>query len=122
MSCRPASEPVLGLTAQEARLSNGRYVVTFSATGGGVSEFGGLNILANIAGEQHVDSEIEEISEEQLRRTFDTNVFGTFFLTQAAMPHLKEGGSIINTASINSDSPELLKKAEERRLELGSSD
>lgn len=65
-----------------------------------VHELGGLNVLANIAGEQHVEENIEDISEEQLRRTFETNVFGTFFLTQAALPHMKEGDAIINTASI----------------------
>lgn len=65
-----------------------------------VEELGGLNILVNNAGEQHVREDIEDISEDQLRRTFDTNFFGLFFLTQAAMKHLKDGDSIINTASI----------------------
>lgn len=65
-----------------------------------VSEFGCLNILVNNAAEQHVQEELQDISEEQLRRTFDTNFFGLFFLTQAALKHLKEDDCIINTASI----------------------
>ncbi len=65
-----------------------------------VKELGGLNILVNNAAEQHVQQNLEDISEEQLRRTFDTNIFGLFFLTQAALKHLKEDDCIINTASI----------------------
>ncbi|CAM3756015.1 SDR family oxidoreductase [Litorimonas haliclonae] len=65
-----------------------------------VSELGSLNILVNNAAEQHVQENLLDISEDQLRRTFDTNFFGLFFLSQAALPHLTEGDSIINTASI----------------------
>jgi NAD(P)-dependent dehydrogenase (short-subunit alcohol dehydrogenase family) len=65
-----------------------------------VQQWGGLDILVNNAGEQHVQHHLEDISEDQLRRTFDTNFFGLFFLTQAALPHLKAGDCIINTASI----------------------
>ncbi|MAM35264.1 MAG: NAD(P)-dependent oxidoreductase [Micavibrio sp.] len=65
-----------------------------------VKEFGGLNILINNAAEQHIQESLEDISEDQLRRTFDTNIFGLFFLTQAALKHLKKGDSIVNTASI----------------------
>lgn len=65
-----------------------------------VEKLGGLNILVNNAAEQHVQENIEDISEEQLRRTFDTNFFGLFFLTQCAMKHLKMNDSIVNTASI----------------------
>lgn len=65
-----------------------------------VKELGGLNILVNNAAEQHVQQNLEDISEEQLRRTFDTNIFGLFFLTQAALKYLKEDDCIINTASI----------------------
>lgn len=61
---------------------------------------GGLNILVNNAAEQHVQESLEDISEEQLRRTFDTNIFGMFFLTQAALKYLDKGDSIVNTASI----------------------
>lgn len=65
-----------------------------------VEKFGCLDILVNNAGEQHPDKDITDISEEQLRRTFQTNVFGMFYMTQAARPHLKKGGAIINCASI----------------------
>ena len=56
-----------------------------------VEQLGKLDILVNNAGEQHYDEDIGNITEEQLKRTFQTNVFGMFFLTQAALPHL-EGG------------------------------
>ncbi|MCH8616889.1 SDR family oxidoreductase [Sphingomonas sp. SM33] len=64
-----------------------------------VDGLGGLDILVNNAGEQHYDEDITSITEDQLKRTFQTNVFGMFFLTQAAMPHLKEGSAIINCTS-----------------------
>ncbi len=64
-----------------------------------VDQLGGLDILVNNAGEQHPDTDIRDISEEQLKRTFQTNVFGMFFMTQAAEPHLKLGSAIINTTS-----------------------
>jgi NAD(P)-dependent dehydrogenase (short-subunit alcohol dehydrogenase family) len=64
-----------------------------------VDQLGGLDILVNNAGEQHYDEDIENITEEQLKRTFQTNIFGMFFLTQAALPHLKEGSAIINCTS-----------------------
>jgi NAD(P)-dependent dehydrogenase (short-subunit alcohol dehydrogenase family) len=64
-----------------------------------VEELGRLDVLVNNAGEQHYDEDLVNISEEQLRRTFQTNIFGMFFLTQAALPHLKEGAAIINCTS-----------------------
>jgi NAD(P)-dependent dehydrogenase (short-subunit alcohol dehydrogenase family) len=64
-----------------------------------VDHLGGLDILVNNAGEQHPDRDIRDITEEQLRRTFQTNVFGMFFMTQAAEPHLKEGSAIVNCTS-----------------------
>ena len=65
-----------------------------------VAKFGGLDILVNNAGEQHPDKDIVDIDEEQLRRTFQTNIFGMFFMTQAARPHLKSGAAIINCTSV----------------------
>jgi NAD(P)-dependent dehydrogenase (short-subunit alcohol dehydrogenase family) len=64
-----------------------------------IDQLGGLDILVNNAGEQHNDKDIEDITEDQLKRTFQTNIFGMFFLTQAALPQLKEGSAIINTTS-----------------------
>lgn len=64
-----------------------------------VEQLGGLDVVVNNAGEQHYDEEITSITEEQLRRTFQTNIFGMFFLTQAAMPHLKQGSAIVNCTS-----------------------
>jgi len=64
-----------------------------------VDQLGGLDILVNNAGEQHSDKKIEDITEEQLKRTFQTNIFGMFYVTQAAAPHLREGSAIINCTS-----------------------
>ncbi|WP_282034784.1 SDR family oxidoreductase [Metabacillus indicus] len=65
-----------------------------------VSKFGKIDILVNNAAEQHPQAGIEEISKEQLERTFKTNIFSFFYMTKAALPHLKQGSSIINTSSI----------------------
>jgi NAD(P)-dependent dehydrogenase (short-subunit alcohol dehydrogenase family) len=75
-----------------------------------VDEFGKLDILVNNAGEQHPDEDVTDISEQQLRRTFQTNIFGMFFMTQAARPHLKKGSAIINCTSVTmyKGSPQLL--------------
>ena len=64
-----------------------------------VDELGGLDVLVNNAGEQHSDKDIRDITEDQLKRTFQTNVFGMFFMTQAAAPHLGQGSAIINCTS-----------------------
>ncbi|MFA9441181.1 SDR family oxidoreductase [Uliginosibacterium sp. sgz301328] len=75
--------------------------------------FGKIDVLVNNAGEQHPQKSIEEIDAEQLENTFRTNVFSMFYLTQAALPHLREGASIINTASVTAyrGNPKLLDYA-----------
>ena len=65
-----------------------------------VDTFGRLDILVNNAGEQHPDEDIRDITDEQLRRTFQTNIFSMFYLVQAARPHLKKGAAIINCTSV----------------------
>ncbi|HEY9632257.1 MAG TPA: SDR family oxidoreductase [Coleofasciculaceae cyanobacterium] len=65
-----------------------------------IDKFGKLDILVNNAAEQHPQESIEDITAEQLERTFRTNIFGMFFLVKAALPHLKEGSAIINTTSV----------------------
>jgi NAD(P)-dependent dehydrogenase (short-subunit alcohol dehydrogenase family) len=65
-----------------------------------VEKLGKLDILVNNAAEQHPDDDVRDITEEQLRRTFQTNIFGYFFMVQAARPHLKKGAAIVNTTSV----------------------
>ena len=75
-----------------------------------VEEFGKLDILVNNAAEQHPQESIEDISTQQLERTFRTNIFSMFFLTKAALKHLKEGSAIVNTTSVTAykGNPQLL--------------
>ena len=67
-----------------------------------VKQFGALDILVNNAAEQHPQENFEKITEKQLLATFRTNILGMFFLTKAALPHLRkrEGATIINTTSV----------------------
>jgi NAD(P)-dependent dehydrogenase (short-subunit alcohol dehydrogenase family) len=65
-----------------------------------VRELGRLDVVVNSAAEQHQQENLEDISAEQLERTFRTNVFSHFFITKAALPHLKEGSAIIQTTSV----------------------
>jgi NAD(P)-dependent dehydrogenase (short-subunit alcohol dehydrogenase family) len=75
-----------------------------------VAELGALDILVNNAGEQHPDKDIRDITPQQLQRTFQTNIFSMFYLTQAALDHLDPGSAIINCTSITmyTGEPELL--------------
>jgi NAD(P)-dependent dehydrogenase (short-subunit alcohol dehydrogenase family) len=65
-----------------------------------LKEMGRIDIVINNAGEQHPQESLEKIDSKQLERTFRTNIFAMFYLTKAALPHLKKGSSIINTASV----------------------
>ena len=75
-----------------------------------VKKFGGIDVVVNNTAEQHPQDSIEKITEKQLERTFRTNIFSFFFMTKAAMKHLKKGAAIINTTSVTAykGSPELL--------------
>ncbi|MGP9797604.1 SDR family oxidoreductase [Halomonas sp. 86] len=66
-----------------------------------LDHFGKLNILVNNAAEQYDWSDLTEIPDEQITRTFQTNLFSHFYLSKAALPHLEEGDTIIATSSIN---------------------
>ncbi|MGB3297319.1 MAG: SDR family oxidoreductase [Phormidesmis sp.] len=66
-----------------------------------VDEFGQLDILVSNAAEQYTEKDWEEIDAARLGSIFSTNVFPMFYFTKAALPHLKEGSSIIITTSIN---------------------
>jgi NAD(P)-dependent dehydrogenase (short-subunit alcohol dehydrogenase family) len=65
-----------------------------------VKEFGRIDILVNNAAEQHETDDVAKLDCGQLERTFRTNVFSMFYLVKAAVPHMREGAAIINTASI----------------------
>jgi NAD(P)-dependent dehydrogenase (short-subunit alcohol dehydrogenase family) len=66
-----------------------------------IARFGSIDVLVNDAGEQHPQDDITKISDEQLERTFRTNIFSFFFMIRAARPHLEAGSSIVNIASVN---------------------
>ncbi|MBD8643190.1 SDR family oxidoreductase [Stenotrophomonas sp. CFBP 13724] len=68
-------------------------------------ELGGLDILVNNAAYQRYYESFDDITLDDWRKTFDTNVHAVFNLTRLAVPHLKDGGSVINTASVNSKKP-----------------
>ena len=64
-----------------------------------IKEFGKIDIVINNA-EQHVQNSIEDITKEQLEKTFKTNIFSMFYIVKASLPYLKEGAVIINTSSV----------------------
>jgi NAD(P)-dependent dehydrogenase (short-subunit alcohol dehydrogenase family) len=65
-----------------------------------VREFGHLDVLVNNAAFQEHAEGIEQITDERLEETFRTNIFGYFYMARAAVPHMKEGSSIVNTTSV----------------------
>lgn len=88
----------------------GRSRVCDKAVAATIREFGHLDILVNNAAEQHPQKSLTDIDDEQLERTFRTNLFSYFYLTRAALPHLRKGAVIINTTSVTAyrGSPSLL--------------
>ena len=70
-----------------------------------VAQFGRIDVLVNNAAHQGTFSSIEEISDEEWQLTFAVNIHAMFYLTKAAVPHMAEGASIINTTSVQADSP-----------------
>ena len=70
-----------------------------------MAELGGVDILVNNAAHQATFKEIEDIDDEEWELTFRVNIHAMFYLTKAAVPHMKQGSVIINTASINADAP-----------------
>lgn len=65
-----------------------------------VKAFGGIDILVNNAAEQHVREDLADLDARSVEKVFRTNIYGYFFMVQAVLPYLKDGGRIINTASI----------------------
>jgi NAD(P)-dependent dehydrogenase (short-subunit alcohol dehydrogenase family) len=78
-----------------------------------VQQLGKLDVLVNNAAQQYVQQSIEDISEDQLKKTFGTNIFGYFFMAKAALEHIPEHGAIVNSTSITAyqGSPELIDYA-----------
>ncbi|GMH28465.1 hypothetical protein Nepgr_030308 [Nepenthes gracilis] len=72
-----------------------------------VNRFGRIDILVNNAAEQHLTKTVEDITEERLERTFKTNIFSHFFMSRHAIKHMREGGCIINSASVAAYSSDL---------------
>lgn len=70
-----------------------------------IEAFGRIDIVVNNAAHQMTFSSLDKISDEEWQRTFDTNISAMFYIVKAAVPHMPPGGAIINTASINSDTP-----------------
>ncbi len=65
-----------------------------------IETLGRIDVLVNNAGEQHPAADIRDIAPDQLQRTFATNIFGMFYLVQAALPHLGKGAAIVNCTSV----------------------
>jgi NAD(P)-dependent dehydrogenase (short-subunit alcohol dehydrogenase family) len=70
-----------------------------------VEVLGGIDIVVNNAAHQATFKDIGDISDEEWQLTFDVNIHAMFYLTKAAVPHMKPGSAVINTASVNSDMP-----------------
>jgi NAD(P)-dependent dehydrogenase (short-subunit alcohol dehydrogenase family) len=71
-----------------------------------VEHFGRLDILVNNAAQQYLNEGLEKITEEQVTKVFRTNIFGYIFMAQAALPHLPPGGAVVNTTSVEANTPQ----------------
>ncbi len=78
----------------------GRESFVKKAVGSVKKHFKKIDIIVNNAAEQHPQKSILQVSERQIERTFRTNIFAQFFMVKAALPYLKKGSTIINTASV----------------------
>jgi NAD(P)-dependent dehydrogenase (short-subunit alcohol dehydrogenase family) len=76
-----------------------------SVVDGALQELGGIDVLVNNAAFQRTYESLEDVSDEEWQRHLDINLTAMFRLTKLALPHMQAGGSIINTSSVNSDSP-----------------
>ncbi len=85
----------IAIKADVGKVKSGEKIVAQT-----VAKLGRLDILVNNAGEQHPAKDIRDISAEQLQQTFATNIYGMFYLVQAALPHLKKGAAIVNCTSV----------------------
>ncbi|MBV9079326.1 MAG: SDR family oxidoreductase [Methylobacteriaceae bacterium] len=70
-----------------------------------VDAFGRVDILVNNAAHQSTVATLEDLTDEEVLLTFKTNIVAMFIITKAALPHMKAGAAIINTASVNADNP-----------------
>jgi NAD(P)-dependent dehydrogenase (short-subunit alcohol dehydrogenase family) len=71
-----------------------------------IDHFGRLDILVNNAAQQYITGGIQEITRGQMEKVFRTNIFGYFFMVKAALPHLPPGGAVINTTSVEANTPQ----------------
>ena len=78
----------------------GEDIFCLDAVNKTIKELGKLDILVNNAAEQHPQNSIEDITKAQLEKTFKTNIFSMVYMVKCALPHLKEGATIINTSSV----------------------
>ncbi|AHM05099.1 oxidoreductase [Roseibacterium elongatum DSM 19469] len=90
-----------GTQGHAVRADIGDRTQAFDAVNHLADKLGGIDILVNNAAQQWLEMDLHAITEDHLRRSFDSNVMGYFFCTQAAIDHIPEGGSIVNTASVN---------------------
>ncbi|HKG07614.1 MAG TPA: SDR family oxidoreductase [Pedobacter sp.] len=89
------NKKAVGIAGDISKETHCQYLVDHT-----IQEFGKLDIIVNNAAVQYPQESITNITEEQLNKTFRTNIYAHFFITKAAMPHLKEGASIICTTSV----------------------